>query len=48
MAYKAGKCYLYEFANGLDLSTYGNYIDADGAKLYCAQILAKIAADGVI
>ncbi|KAL7460577.1 LOW QUALITY PROTEIN: hypothetical protein ACHAXS_001227 [Conticribra weissflogii] len=30
--YMAGKCYLYGFSNGLDLSTYGNGLDADGVK----------------
>ncbi|KAL9179448.1 hypothetical protein ACHAXT_008738 [Thalassiosira profunda] len=45
--YMAGKCYLYGFANGLDLSTYGNGLDADGVKLYCAQ-MAKNVADRAI
>ena len=41
--YMAGKCYLYGFANGLDLSTYGNGLDADGVKLYCAQMSKNVA-----
>jgi len=41
--YQAGKCYLYAFANGLDLSTYGNGLDADGVKLYCAQMSKNVA-----
>ena len=41
--YQAGKCYLYGFANGLDLSTYGNGLDADGVKLYCAQMSKNVA-----
>jgi len=45
--YMAGKCYLYGVANGLDLSTYGNGLDADGVKLYCAQ-MAKNVADRAI
>ena len=45
--YMAGKCYLYGFANSLDLSTYGNGLDADGVKLYCAQ-MAKNVADRAI
>ncbi|KAL7522479.1 hypothetical protein ACHAWX_007166 [Stephanocyclus meneghinianus] len=45
--YMAGKCYLYGIANGLDLSTYGNGLDADGVKLYCAQ-MAKNVADRAI
>lgn len=30
--YMARKCYLYQFLNGLDLSTYGNGLDADGVQ----------------
>ncbi|KAK1742441.1 isovaleryl-CoA dehydrogenase [Skeletonema marinoi] len=45
--YMAGKCYLYAIANGLDLSTYGNGLDADGVKLYCAT-MAKNVADRAI
>mmetsp|Transcript_7004 Transcript_7004/g.12271 ORF Transcript_7004/g.12271 Transcript_7004/m.12271 type:complete len:453 (-) Transcript_7004:99-1457(-) len=45
--YMAGKCYLYGVANGLDLSTYGNGLDADGVKLYCAP-MAKNVADRAI
>ncbi len=45
--YMAGKCYLYGFSNGLDLSTYGNGLDADGVKLYCAQ-MAKNVSDRAI
>jgi len=41
--YMAGKCYLYAMANGLDLSTYGNGLDADGVKLYCAQMSKNVA-----
>ena len=45
--YMAGKSYLYGFSNGLDLSTAGNGLDADGVKLYCAQ-MAKNVADRAI
>ena len=45
--YMAGKCYLYGITNGLDLSTHGNGLDADGVKLYCAQ-MAKNVADRAI
>ncbi|KAL3757776.1 hypothetical protein ACHAWU_000417 [Discostella pseudostelligera] len=45
--YMAGKSYLYGFANGLNLSTYGNGLDADGVKLYCAQ-MAKNVSDRAI
>ena len=41
--YMAGKCYLYGIANGLDLSTYGNGLDADGVKLYCAPMAKRVA-----
>ncbi|CAJ1952807.1 unnamed protein product [Cylindrotheca closterium] len=42
--YMAGRCYVYALANRLDLETYGNGLDADGTKLYCAQ-MAKTVAD---
>lgn len=45
--YMAGKCYLYGFANGLDLSRSGNGLDADGVKLYCAR-MAKDVSDRAI
>jgi alkylation response protein AidB-like acyl-CoA dehydrogenase len=45
--YMAGKSYLYGVTNGLDLSTYGNGLDADGVKLYCA-LMAKRVADRAI
>lgn len=41
--YMAGRCYVYGVANGLDLMTYGNGLDADGTKLYCAQMSKHIA-----
>ncbi|KAL3789199.1 hypothetical protein ACHAWO_013927 [Cyclotella atomus] len=41
--YMAGKCYLYGVSNGLDLSTYGNGLDADGVKLYCAPMAKRVA-----
>ena len=45
--YMAGRTYLYAVANGLDLTTYGNGLDADGTKLYCAN-MAKNVADRAI
>jgi isovaleryl-CoA dehydrogenase len=45
--YMAGRAYVYGVANGLDLSTYGNGLDADGTKLYCAN-MAKQVADRAI
>ena len=34
---------MYNVARQLDLSTYGNRIDTDGVKLYCAPMAKKIA-----
>ena len=45
--YMAGRCYVYGLCNGLDLNTYGNGLDADGVKLYCAP-MAKNVADRAI
>ena len=41
--YMAGRCYVYGVANSLDLSTYGNGLDADGTKLYCAKMSKNVA-----
>mmetsp|Transcript_9109 Transcript_9109/g.13711 ORF Transcript_9109/g.13711 Transcript_9109/m.13711 type:complete len:421 (-) Transcript_9109:175-1437(-) len=41
--YMAGRSYLYNVARQLDLSTYGNGLDADGVKLFCAPIAKNIA-----
>lgn len=41
--YMAGRAYVYALANSLDLSSYGNGLDADGTKLYCAQMSKNIA-----
>lgn len=45
--YMAGRSYVYAVANALDLSTYGNGLDADGTKLYCAN-MSKVIADRAI
>ncbi len=45
--YMAGRSYLYTLANGLDLESYGNGLDADGVKLYAAK-MAKNVADRAI
>ena len=46
--YMAGRSYVYALANSLDdLHSYGNGLDADGTKLYCAQ-MSKIIADRAI
>jgi isovaleryl-CoA dehydrogenase len=42
--YMAGRFYVYAFANNLNLHSHGNGLDADGTKLYCAQ-MAKTIAD---
>lgn len=45
--YMAGRCYVYALANQLDLQSFGNGLDADGVKLYCAP-MAKNVADRAI
>jgi len=45
--YMAGRSYVYALANGLDLNSYGNGLDADGVKLYAAK-MAKNVADRAI
>mmetsp|Transcript_21317 Transcript_21317/g.46569 ORF Transcript_21317/g.46569 Transcript_21317/m.46569 type:complete len:463 (-) Transcript_21317:4659-6047(-) len=42
--YMAGRTYVYAMARTLDLKSHGNGLDADGTKLYCAQ-MAKTIAD---
>jgi isovaleryl-CoA dehydrogenase len=41
--YMAGKAYVYQTAYHLDISSYGNGLDADGVKLYCAPMAKNIA-----
>jgi isovaleryl-CoA dehydrogenase len=41
--YLAGRTYIYALANNLDLNTYSNGLDADGTKLYCANMSKRIA-----
>lgn len=41
--YMAGRSYVYAVANELDLSTYGNGLDADGTKLFCAAMSKNVA-----
>lgn len=38
----AGRSYVYNVARQLDLSTYGNGLDSDGVKLYCAPMTKEI------
>eukprot|EP00316_Scyphosphaera_apsteinii_P011992 CAMPEP_0119304294 /NCGR_PEP_ID=MMETSP1333-20130426/5549_1 /TAXON_ID=418940 /ORGANISM="Scyphosphaera apsteinii, Strain RCC1455" /LENGTH=411 /DNA_ID=CAMNT_0007307145 /DNA_START=116 /DNA_END=1351 /DNA_ORIENTATION=+ len=41
--YMAGKTYLYQTANSLDLDSAGNRLDTDGVKLYCTTMGKNIA-----
>jgi isovaleryl-CoA dehydrogenase len=41
--FMAGRCYVYGLANRLDLSSHGNGLDADGTKLFCAQMSKRVA-----
>lgn len=41
--YMAGRSLLYNIARTLDLSTYGNGMETDGVKLYCAAMGKKVA-----
>ncbi len=41
--YMAGRSYVYNIANSLDLSSYGNGLDADGVKLYCGPMAKRVA-----
>jgi isovaleryl-CoA dehydrogenase len=45
--YRAARCYVYETARRLDLAAAGQRADADGTKLFAAQV-AKRAADAAI
>ena len=39
----AGRSYVYDVARHLDLGSYGNGLDADGVKLYCAPMAKRVA-----
>jgi isovaleryl-CoA dehydrogenase len=41
--YKAARCYVYETARRLDLDSYGNRVDADGAKLFTSRVAKEVA-----
>lgn len=41
--YMAGRSYVYNVARHLDLKSYGNGLDADGVKLYCAPMAKRVA-----
>eukprot|EP00425_Heterocapsa_triquetra_P037690 CAMPEP_0195082908 /NCGR_PEP_ID=MMETSP0448-20130528/23960_1 /TAXON_ID=66468 /ORGANISM="Heterocapsa triquestra, Strain CCMP 448" /LENGTH=501 /DNA_ID=CAMNT_0040116053 /DNA_START=56 /DNA_END=1562 /DNA_ORIENTATION=+ len=45
--YMAGRAYVYQTAQGLDLESAGNGLDADGVKLYCGA-MGKNVADRAI
>ncbi len=38
-----GRSYVYNVANNLDLLSYGNGLDADGVKLFCAPMAKNVA-----
>lgn len=46
-AYMAGRAYVYGLAAGLDLSSTGNGLDADGVKLYCAAMSKRVADSAI-
>jgi isovaleryl-CoA dehydrogenase len=39
----AGRAYVYNIANKLDLNSHGNGLDADGVKLYCGPMGKRVA-----
>ena len=39
----AGRTYVYNVANQLDLSATGEGLEADGVKLYCGPMAKRIA-----
>lgn len=41
--YMAGRCYVYQTAQELNLDSIGNGLDADGVKLYCGAMGKNIA-----
>ena len=41
--YMAGRSYVYQVAQQLDLDSYGNGLDADGVKLFCAPMAKRVA-----
>jgi isovaleryl-CoA dehydrogenase len=41
--FRAARCYVYDVARRLDLTSFGNRVDADGAKLFAARIAKEIA-----
>ena len=41
--FMAGRSYVYAVAQSLNLNTYGNGLDADGTKLFCANMSKQVA-----
>jgi isovaleryl-CoA dehydrogenase len=39
----AGRTYVYDIARRLDLSTFGNGLEADSAKLFAAPIAKRVS-----
>lgn len=46
-SYMAGRSYVYAVAKALDLQSYGNGLDADGCKLFCAPMAKKVADSAI-
>lgn len=41
--YRAGRSYVYTVASKLDLASFGNGLDGDGVKLFCAPVAKRVA-----
>ncbi len=41
--FKAARCYVYDVARRLDLGSYGNRVESDGAKLFTTRVAKEIA-----
>jgi isovaleryl-CoA dehydrogenase len=41
--FMAGRCYVYHTAGALGLDDYGQRVDSDGVKLYCATMAKRVA-----
>jgi len=41
--HQAGRSYVYGLANSLDLNSHGNGLDADGTKLFCANMSKQVS-----
>ncbi|MGM0578799.1 MAG: acyl-CoA dehydrogenase family protein [Myxococcota bacterium] len=41
--YMAGRSYVYQVANEVDLTSAGNRVDSDGTKLFCSTMAKRVA-----